>query len=456
MTDKARGYRAGMVDPVARLKDMDEEGIDVAILFGTQIALTVNGLMNKELAAVLCHAVNEWLVEYCSADPKRLLAVGLIPCQDPPAAVKELEYLKKAGAITAMLPTNVYGLNNMGDRMFDPIYDCAQAIEMPLSVHPQTGHDGVLGVSGVMGAGSERFRKYAYVHMTAFPFELMIAMMHMIGEGVFDRYPKLRVGFMEGGAGWLPFWAERFDEHIEKLAPQMPDLKRRPSDIIRGEQVTLTCESEETGLDRVFAANGENTVMYASDYCHWDCHFPYSVKDVVDGKDLSFAQKEKLLNKTAIEFFKLKNLPQPNALKTARQSLGKRQRQGGQRIRNETMKLRSLFFVFLLTAVVFVSAHRSWSGEPLQNQNRLSLPGVFLHAFLRRPGKRHLQKIWHRVGVHSDGHHDPAASGGRRQYQLFHLGLDGNFRGGSRTAAGHRDQLLRQLALGAGDTEGHQ
>ena len=152
-----------------------------------------------------------------------------------------------------MLPTNVYG-RNMGDAMFHPIYDCAQALAMPLSVHPQTGHDGVPGVSGVMGAGSERFFKYVYVHMTAFPFELMIAMMHMIGEGVFDRYPKLRVGFMEGGAGWLPFWAERFDEHIEKLAPQMPDLKRRPSDIIRSEQVTLTCESEETGLDRVFAS----------------------------------------------------------------------------------------------------------------------------------------------------------------------------------------------------------
>jgi predicted TIM-barrel fold metal-dependent hydrolase len=209
-------------------------------------------------------------------------------------------------------------LNNLGDRMFDPIYDCAQSLEMPLSVHPQTGHDGVLGVSGVMGAGSERFRKYAYVHMTAFPFELMIAMMHMIGEGVFDRYPKLRVGFMEGGAGWLPFWAERFDEHIEKLAPQMPDLKRRPSDIIRGEQVTLTCESEETGLDRVFVANGDSTVMYASDYCHWDCHFPYSVKDVVDGRDLSFAQKERLLNKNAVDFFQLKNLPQPSALRNAR------------------------------------------------------------------------------------------------------------------------------------------
>jgi predicted TIM-barrel fold metal-dependent hydrolase len=100
----------------------------------------------------------------------------------------------------------------------------------------------------------------------------------------------------------------------------MPELKRRPSDIIRGEQITLTCESEETGLDRVFAANGEGTVLYASDYCHWDCHFPYSVKDVVDGPDLSFAQKEKLLHKNAVEFFQLKNLPKPSALKNARRS----------------------------------------------------------------------------------------------------------------------------------------
>jgi len=142
--------------------------------------------------------------------------------------------------------------------------------------------------------------------------------MHMIGEGVFDRYRKLRIGFMEGGAGWLPFWAERFDEHLEKLAPQMPDLRRRPSEIVISEQITLTCESEETGLDRVFAANGETTVMYASDYCHWDCHFPYSVKDVVDGHDLTFEQKEKLLGKTAIEFFRLKNLPKPVALSHAR------------------------------------------------------------------------------------------------------------------------------------------
>lgn len=316
MTAEARKGRPGMTDPVERLEDMDLEGIDVAVIFGTQIALTVNGLMDKGLAGAICHAVNEWMLEYCSADPRRLRAVGLIPCQDPPEAVRELRYLAGHGATTAMLPTNVYG-RNMGDPMFDPIYAAAQDLGMPLSVHPQTGHDGVPGVSGVMGAGSRRFYKYVYVHMTAFPFELMIAMMHMLGEGVFDRFPRLKVAYMEGGAGWLPFWMERLDEHVEKLAPQMPELGRRPSEIIRSDRIVLSCESEETGLDRVLDASGPATVLYASDYCHWDCHFPYSVRDVVSGGDLSFAQKERVLSGNAAAFFDLKDLPEPQALAKA-------------------------------------------------------------------------------------------------------------------------------------------
>ena len=92
----------------------------------------------------------------------------MIPVQDPPAAVKELEFLAKHRSIlSAMLPTNVYGIN-LGHRMFDPIYAAAQEISMPLSVHPQTEHDGQYGVWGVMGAGSERMEKYSYVHRRRF------------------------------------------------------------------------------------------------------------------------------------------------------------------------------------------------------------------------------------------------------------------------------------------------
>jgi len=278
--------RPGMTDPLKRLPDMDEEGIDVAIIFGTSIALMVNGMADKPLAAAVCHAVNRWLVEeYLAPDPKRLKGVGLIPVQDPPAAVKELEFLAKHRSIvTAMLPTNVYGIN-LGHRMFDPVYAAAQEMGIPLSVHPQTEHDGQYGVWGVMGASSERMEKYSYVHMTSFPFELMIALMHMIGEGVFDRYPKLKVAFMEGACGWVPFWSERLDEHFHKLRPQWPLLKRKPSEIIKSSQVAFTCEPEEAILPYVLDTIGITQVMYASDYRHWDSEFPDSVKEVrkIDG-----------------------------------------------------------------------------------------------------------------------------------------------------------------------------
>jgi len=299
--------RPGMTDPLKRLPDMDEEGIDVAIIFGTSIALMVNGMADKPLAAAVCHAVNRWLTEeYLAADPKRLKGVGLIPVQDPQAAVSELEYLvQQRSIVTAMLPTNVYGIN-LGHRMFDPVYAAAQEIRMPLSVHPQTEHDGQYGVWGVMGAGSERMEKYGYVHMTAFPFELMIALMHMIGEGVFDRFPKLKVAFMEGACGWVPFWAERLDEHFHKLRPQWPFLKREPSEIIKSDQVAFTCEPEETILPYVLDTFGITQVMYASDYRHWDSEFPNSVHEVRKIPEMTEDKLRHVLGENARNWFNLK------------------------------------------------------------------------------------------------------------------------------------------------------
>jgi predicted TIM-barrel fold metal-dependent hydrolase len=99
-------------------------------------------------------------------------------------------------------------------------------------------------------------------------------------------------------------------------------MRRRPSEVIRSEQIVLSCESEETGLDRVLDASGPATVLYASDYCHWDCHFPYSVRDIISGDDLSFAQKELVLYKNAVEFFDLKDLPEPKAMAAAMGSWG--------------------------------------------------------------------------------------------------------------------------------------
>jgi predicted TIM-barrel fold metal-dependent hydrolase len=131
--------------------------------------------------------------------------------------------------------------------------------------------------------------------------------MHMIGEGVFDRFPTLRVAFVEGACGWLPFWANRLDEHFEKLRPQWPDCLRKPSEIIQSGQVALTCEPEEAILPYVLDTMGEDTVMYASDYAHWDSEYPESVRLVDKIPGLSEAQKRSLLGRNAVEWFGLKD-----------------------------------------------------------------------------------------------------------------------------------------------------
>lgn len=307
--EHVRTGRPGERDPLARLPDMDLEGIDVSIVFGTLIALSVNGLEDRGLAAAACRAVNRWLMEdFLAAAPKRLKGVGLIPCQDPVAAAREIEWLaahRKDGVVSAMLPTNVYGVN-LGDRRFDPLYAAAQAAGLPLSIHPQTIHEGLYGVRGVMGAGCERFEKYSYVHMTAFTFELMIALMHMVGEGVFDRYPRLKVAFMEGSCGWLPFWTERLDEHFDKLRPQWPLCQRKPSEIVKSGQVALTCEPEEEILPYVLEVMGPERIMYASDYCHWDSEYPDSVRLLAGIRGLKEKDKAQVLGQNAIDWFGLR------------------------------------------------------------------------------------------------------------------------------------------------------
>jgi predicted TIM-barrel fold metal-dependent hydrolase len=80
----------GMVDPVQRLKDMDVEGIDTAVLFGTSPFLSLPFVEDKDLASAIARVYNNWLAGYCKADPRRLKGVALTAIQDPVEAVNEL------------------------------------------------------------------------------------------------------------------------------------------------------------------------------------------------------------------------------------------------------------------------------------------------------------------------------------------------------------------------------
>jgi predicted TIM-barrel fold metal-dependent hydrolase len=83
---------------------------------------------------------------------------------------------------------------------------------------------------------------------------------------------------LEAGVGWLPFWMERLDEHYESMPEYVPNLKRRPSEVVRSENFFISCDPDEETLPYVAERVGSSHILYASDYPHFEGRFPNTVK----------------------------------------------------------------------------------------------------------------------------------------------------------------------------------
>jgi uncharacterized protein len=132
----------------------------------------------------------------------------------------------------------------------------------------------------------------------------MLSIVSIISNGVLDRFPKLKVAFLEAGVGFLPYWMERFDAKYLKRKSEMEPLKMLPSEYIKNNRCYFTCEGEESALPLVIEQFGDECMMYASDYPHWDTEWPHTVSQVVRRKDISDKTKQKILADNAKTFYR--------------------------------------------------------------------------------------------------------------------------------------------------------
>jgi predicted TIM-barrel fold metal-dependent hydrolase len=291
--------RPGMTDPKARLVDMDSEGIDVAVLFGGGLGGSIPALEDGSLATALARARNTWVAEYCSANPARLKGVAVLPQQDIAAAVAELNRaVTELGFVGVALLPNLRG-RHMGEPYFFPIYEEAERLDVPICVHM------FLGRYGSEATGTIRFDRFFYSHLFGHPFEQMIALAVVFGEGLLDRFPKLRFVFLEAGCGWLPYWLDRLDEHQEVLGVQVPALRERPSRLLQRGQLFFSCEADETELAHVVEVVGDDCIVFASDYSHFDSRFPGAAIPILENTKLSDVSKRKILSENARRLYPL-------------------------------------------------------------------------------------------------------------------------------------------------------
>src|SRR5258706_14592127 len=138
-----------------------------------------------------------------------------------------------------------------------------------LGIHASGSHLG--------GAGVDLFPQFIQAHTCSHAFGQMRQITSMVFEGIPERFPRLRIACLEAGCGWAPYWAERMDDEYAKRASEAPRLTRKPSDYIRSGSIFFSCEADEWLLPQALKLIGENQVVYASDFPHWDHSYPASL-----------------------------------------------------------------------------------------------------------------------------------------------------------------------------------
>lgn len=294
--------RDGAFDPDARLLDMNKEGIDIAVNYPTPL-LGVSDFADVDSSVGVCRAYNDWFFEqYHLAAVDRLHATAIVPLTDPSAAAREaIRAVRDLDAVGVMVQPYA-GDIHLCDRQLDVLWGAVEELGVPVGVHGSRH-------TCAPHLRPESFRNQARFYAASHPFQQQMAMGDLSLGGVLERFPHLKVVFLEAGIGWMPSFFDRLDGAYESVREDWlsdrDELSCTPSEYFLSGNCWFSCEPDEPNLAAMVDSLGEDQVIYASDYPHFDCDFPNSVAELVDNSGLSSRVLEKVLGRNAARVYGL-------------------------------------------------------------------------------------------------------------------------------------------------------
>lgn len=251
---------------------LDANGIDRAVLIGGEV-LGLGAMPDPDAAAMIASAYNQWLAATWFDADDRYRGYLVVGAQDPLLAAAQIRRSAEDERFVGVLMplTNIL----MGQRHYYPIYEAANEIGLPVAVHPNSG-EGIFRTSPPMAGGTPTY--YVEWH-TGLSQVFQANVISLVCHGVFERFPNLKVILTEGGLGWIPDVMWRLDKNVKGLRDEVPWIKRLPSEYLvdhvrfttqplpepkRRQHLHVLCE----------IAQAERTLMFSSDYPHWDFDDP--------------------------------------------------------------------------------------------------------------------------------------------------------------------------------------
>jgi uncharacterized protein len=286
------------LDPALRIQEMDLEGIDVNFMLPSAWFGSFSGHGDVAREMGMYRAYHRWMNDYCGAFPDRLGGLICVSSRDVAGSIEEMGRWSKARWPWGILVYVEEG-KPLDHPDLEPLWAAAQEHDLVVALHTFTAFPPY--APGGLDTWENRFLQSAAAH----PWCGQRNMATLIAAGVMERYPRLRIGTLEAGHGWLPNWLLRLDEFYKTMkAAISDDARQKPSeyalsgryfqsiDIFEGEKMT----------NSVIELIGEDVLMFGSDYPHGESYFPESANIVLKW-DMSDQRRRKLLWDNAVRFY---------------------------------------------------------------------------------------------------------------------------------------------------------
>lgn len=293
-------HRSGW-DPSARLADQDRDGVAAEVIYPT-VGMQLCNHRDADYKKACFDAYNRWIAEYCAAAPDRLLGCGQAALRSPEEGIADLEAIRALGLRGVMMPGVPAFEEDYDSKAWDPFWEAAVDLGLPLSFHILTTRAG-----DVRGPRLNNF--------LAIVRGCQDIMGTLVFGAVFERHPGLRVVCVEADAGWVPHFMYRMDHAFKRHRHWMqPDqeLRRLPSEYF-AEHIYVTFQDDWTAFAQADHMNWRR-LMWANDFPHSDSTWPWSQSMLAEHTaSLTDAQREAILCGNVAELYgiDITTLPAP-------------------------------------------------------------------------------------------------------------------------------------------------
>ena len=273
--------RPGGTIPELRLEEMAKDGLSAEVLYPT-LGLGQFGLDDAKVQEAAFRVYNDWLIEYCKVAPDRLIGLPNIACYDIDWAVKELDRCVNAGLKGLTIWQHPHPDLPLYSDHYNKLWDAAQAMDQPISLHILTGHN----FSKVLDkwTGVPRYHKSVNMKLQS----VTDVVFELIFHGVLDRYPKMKFILVEFEIGWMPYYFQQWGYYWRRFRGIDPPPNSRDPREYLGTQFFATFFNDPVGAH--YLSVDPDTYMWSNDYPHPNSTWPHS-RQVIE-RDLGYLEPD--------------------------------------------------------------------------------------------------------------------------------------------------------------------